>query len=130
MLARWRVIQDDVEPLDGKVCGFVDADALFLRNEVEDVAATLTFAEAFPAIFAQRDAKLRRVVAFVQGTAARKAVVAADAEFLLETVMLKDLLHGDRRFDGAEVNESVSVGHMVSSFVVVWICSEGWERTV
>jgi hypothetical protein len=69
-------------------------------------------------------------VAFVQGTAARKAVVAADAEFLLETVMLKDLLHGDRRFDGAEVNESVSVGHMVSSFVVVWICSEGWERTV
>jgi hypothetical protein len=62
------------------------------------------FRKAVPDVFAQADAELRRVAAFMDGTRPIQAV-GAGLEFIEDAVVRKHLFHGDGRFDGLEVNE-------------------------
>jgi hypothetical protein len=82
----------------------MNAHVVHLGDEVEGVAAVFALAETIPDIFADADAELRRVAAFVDRTRAAQAVTAP-LELVQEAVVLKHLLHGDGRFDGLEVNE-------------------------
>jgi hypothetical protein len=82
----------------------MDADLLHLGDEVEGVSAMLALAEAIPDVFGRANPELRRIRAFVEGTRATKAV-PAPLELVEDTVMFQDLLHGDGRFNGLEVNK-------------------------
>src|ERR1035437_3469734 len=100
-----------MKPLNGFVgCG-EDAHVVHPGNEVQDVATVLAFAEAIPDVFADADAKLRRVAAFVNGAGTAQAV-GASFELVEDAVVLKHLFHGDGRFDGLEVNE-LCFGHIL-----------------
>jgi hypothetical protein len=82
----------------------MDAHVVHPCDEVEGVAAVLALAETIPDVFADTDAELRRVAAFVDRTRAAQTV-CAPLELVQEAVVFKNLLHGDGRFDGFEVNE-------------------------
>ena len=73
-------------------------------DEVESVSAMLALAETIPDVFADANAELCRVAAFVDRTRAAQTV-CAPLELVQEAVVFKDLLHGDDRFYGFEVNE-------------------------
>jgi hypothetical protein len=94
----------EVEPFDGFERRRVDAHFFHLGDEIEDVPAVLAFLKQFQMFFADADAELRRVAAFVDGTRAVQAVGTA-LELVHEAVVFQHLLHGDGRFDGLEVNE-------------------------
>ena len=84
----------------------MDANFFHCGNEVEGIAAAFALAETIPDIFGATDAELGRVAALVDGTRPVQAVGAA-LELVHEAIMLKDLFHGDGRFDGPEVNERI-----------------------
>ena len=82
----------------------MDAHVVHPGDEVEGVAAVLALAETIPDVFADAYPELRRVAAFVDRTRAAQAV-CAPLELVQEAIVFKNLLHGDGRFDGLEVNE-------------------------
>ena len=94
----------EMEPFDGFQGRRVDAHVLHLGDEIEDIPAMLAFRKAVPNILADAHSKLRRIAASVDGARAVQAV-GSTLELVHEAIMLKDLFHGDGRFDGPEVNE-------------------------
>ena len=82
----------------------MDADLLNFRDEIERVSAMLALAEAIPDVLAGANAELCRIRALMDGARSVEAV-PAPLELVEDTVMFQDLLHGDGRFDGPEVNE-------------------------
>jgi hypothetical protein len=80
----------------------------------------LAFAETVPDVFAQTHPELRRIAAFVDGTRTIEAV-SAPFELVEKFIVLKDLLHGDGRFDGPEIDKQL----LWHSFPVVMVnCEE------
>ena len=94
----------EVEPFDGFERRRMDAHVFHLGDEVENVAAVLALAETIPDVFADADAELRRVAAFVNRAWTTQTIRAA-LELVEDAVMLQDLFHGDGRLDSLEVNE-------------------------
>ena len=82
----------------------MNAHVVHPGDEVEGVPAVLALAETIPDAFADADAELRRVAALVDRTRAAQTV-CAPLELVQEAVVFKNLLHGDGRFHGFEVNE-------------------------
>jgi hypothetical protein len=64
----------------------------------------LALAETIPDVFADADTELRRVAAFLDRTRAAQTV-CAPLEPVQEAIVFKNLLHGEGRFHGFEVNE-------------------------
>ena len=64
----------------------------------------LALAETIPDVFAHAYPKLRRVAALVDRARAAQAV-CTPLELVQKAIVFKNLLHGDGRFDGLEVNK-------------------------
>jgi hypothetical protein len=94
----------EAKPIDGFHSGSVNAHVFHFGNEVQNVAAMVTFAETVPDILAHTDSELRRIAAFVDRAGTAQAV-SAPFESVEKTVMLEQLLHGDGRFNGLEINK-------------------------
>ena len=97
-------IRVEVEPFNGLESRGVNAHVLDSADEVEDIASTVTFTETVPDIFTDTHAELCRVLPSMDRAGATKAISTL-FEALKEAIMLEDLLHGDGRFDGLEVNK-------------------------
>ena len=82
----------------------MDAAFLHFLDEVEDVAAMLALAETIPEVLAEAHPELGRVAALVDRARPIQAVARA-FELIEQAIVLQDLLHGDGRLDGLEVNE-------------------------
>ena len=82
----------------------MNAHVVHPGDEVEGIAAVFALAETIPDIFADAHPELCRVASLVDRTRAAQTV-CAPLERVQETVVFKNLLHGDGRFDGLEVNE-------------------------
>jgi hypothetical protein len=82
----------------------MNAYILHPGDEIEDIAAAVAVTETVPYILTEAYTKLRGIAAFVNGTGATQAI-SASFEFVGETIVSKDLLHGYGRFHGLEVNK-------------------------
>src|SRR6202012_4493982 len=94
------------EPFNGFERRRVDAHLLHLGDEIERIPAVLALGKAVPDVLADADAELRRIAALVDRARAVQAVAGA-FELVEQAIVPEDLLHGDGRLDGFEVNERV-----------------------
>ena len=98
---------------------FAKGTPLLVRNEVQNVSATVAGAEAIPAVLVQTDAKLRPVLSTVKRARPAEAVPRA-LERLGNAEVLKHLEHGDGSLHRLEVHES---GHGNSSCEGSWMAA-------
>jgi len=87
----------------------VDIGLFHLGDEVQRVASALAVGETVPAFFAESDLELSLVGTLMNRAGAFQAVaIADDPHERAKVVVVKHLLHGERGFDGREVNERFS----------------------
>ncbi|HMJ91436.1 MAG TPA: hypothetical protein VK530_16560 [Candidatus Acidoferrum sp.] len=82
----------------------MNAHVLHQCDEIQSIAAPLALAEAVPDVFGNAHAKLRGVLAFVNGTRTGEAVTGF-LELVEQVVLLQNPLHGHSRFHGLEVDK-------------------------
>jgi hypothetical protein len=108
-----------MKPFDGLERSGMDAHIFHLSDEIQGVPTLFALAEAVPDILPRAHPELCRAGTFMDRTRAIEAV-SAPLEPVREAIVFQDLLHGDGRFDGLEVNE-LCFGHIYSSSYVVLV---------